>query len=266
MYLFIGIVFTLTISPLENYFSNFSSLKYLIPILIVLVIIIIVVEVKKKKHIKVNFSFNLARTESEKRTYAKKGIIVFVSLFDPRGSKAEGLSLVERENAAKNLDYRILDIENSNLRPTIEAINCHKTKIKHCWLIGTFDTKKKKGSVTYQDVFIEYLKKEKSINCDFHYGQDYAIPLDDDALICKKTYEILKKIFEETSSLGLECKDIIADYTSGIRSMAAGMILSCLHSDNDIQLMGTKYNDLAKPEGELFPIYISFEPELKVHE
>lgn len=267
LYATIGIVIGLIIVPLEDYFSNLSSLKYLIPILITLIITVIFVEIKKKKFISVKLSVNVGRTETETKRYAKKGLIVFVSLYKPiKSITAKKLSIEEIKKAANSLDYYSLDLEKSNLQPAIEAIYCHKEKLKHCWLIGTTNVSKKEGSVMYQDVLIQFLKKEKGINCDFHYGQDYAIPLDDDALVCKKTYEILTRIFEEASSFGLECKDIIADYTSGIRSMVAGMILSCLHRDNDIQLIGTRYNNIADPEGELFPIYISFEPELKVYE
>lgn len=267
LYATIGIVIGLIIVPLEDYFSNLSSLKFLIPILITLIITVIFVEIKKKKFINVKLSVNVGRTETETKRYAKKGLIVFVSLYKPiKSITAKKLSIEEIKKAANSLDYYSLDLEKSNLQPAIEAIYCHKEKLKHCWLIGTTNVSKKEGSVMYQDVLIQFLKKEKGINCDFHYGQDYAIPLDDDALVCKKTYEILTRIFEEASSCGLECKDIIADYTSGIRSMVAGMILSCLHRDNDIQLIGTRYNNIADPEGELFPIYISFEPELKVHE
>lgn len=268
LYATIGIVIGIIIMPLEKYFSNVSSLNYLIPILIALITAVIILEIKKKKSINVIMSVNVGRTEIETKRYAKKGLVVFVSLYKPikKGSTAKELSIEEIKKAAKNLDYNSLDLEKSNLQPAIEAICCHKEKLKHCWLIGTTNISKKEGSVIYQDVLIHFLTKEKGINCDFHYGQDYAIPLDDDALICKKTYEILIKIFEEAASLGLEYKDVIADYTSGIRSMVASMILSCLHRDNDIQLMGTRYNDNSEPAGEIFPIYISFEPELMVHE
>ena len=242
-----------------------SSLIYSIPLFVISLIAIFIIKIKSKRAINVDFSITTARTENEKERLAKTGLIIFVSLYKPFKSPiAEKLSLQNREKAAFEKDYQLLDLENSNLQPVIEAICSHKFALKHCWLIGTTNTEKVKGSVMYQDVLIEFLKKEKGINCDFYYGQKYAIPFEDDALICSKTYKMMQEIFKEGSSFGLESKDLIADCTGGNRSMVAGMILSCLHEDNDIQLIGTQYDAFSNPEGPLFPVYISFKPEIKV--
>lgn len=264
-----GAIFGLILGVLGNYLSgsgNLSSLKYLVPLLIILLIVILVMETRRKRLINVTLRATTRRTDSEKKAAAKKGLIAFVSLYNPLKSSTAGkLSQEEKEKAAIEKNYHVLDLENSNIQPVIEAICSHKSKLQHCWLIGTSNTEKVKGSIMYQDVLIEFLRKEKNINCNFYFGEDYAIPLDDDALICEKSYKMIKEILRTALSLGLEAKEIIADFTGGNRGMVAGMVLSCLDRDNDIQLMGTKYDSSAKPEGSLFPIHISFEPEMKSH-
>ena len=264
-----GAIFGLIIGVLGNYLSgsgSLTSLRYLVTLFIILVVIILVMETRQKRLIDVTLRVTTTRTKSEKEAAAKKGLISFVSLYDPRKSPTAGkLSPEEREKAAIEKNYHILDLENSNLQPVIEAICSHKSELQHCWLVGTTNTEKAKGSIMYQDVLIEFLRKEKGVNCEFYFGEEYAIPVDDDALICEKTYKMIKEIFGRASSFGLQVKDIIADFTGGMRSMVAGMVLSCLDRDNDIQLVGTKYNSIAQPEGPLFPIHISFEPEIKTH-
>jgi hypothetical protein len=267
LYTMNGAIFGLIIGVLGNHLSGSGSLVslwYLVPIFICLAIFIFIIETKRKRLINVALRVTTARTESEKERTAKKGLVTFVSLYNPLKSPTAGkLTPEEREKAAIEKNYHILDLENSNLQPVIEAICSHKSDLQHCWLIGTTNTEKSKGSLMYQNVLIEFLQKEKSVKCKFHFGEKYAIPIDDDALICEKTYKMIRDIFDKTPSFGLHVKDVIADFTGGIRSMVAGMVLSCLDRDNDIQLVGTKYNRIAQPEGPLFPIHISFEPEIK---
>lgn len=268
LYAINGAVVGLILGILGNYLSGSGSLitlPYLFPIFLLLDLLILYSELKRRKLINVSLKIITARNEYEKKQFSRKGIISFVSLYDARFSPiAKNLSQEQKEEAARKRDYHTLDLENTNMRPVIEAICSHKdAPLEHCWLIGTTEVETGKGSTMYQDVLVEFLKKEKGIRSKFHYGEGYSIPIQDDALICEKTYNKIKEIFKEASLYGLEGKDLIADFTGGIRSMTAGMILSCLHSDSDVQLIGTKYDASAKPVGPLFPVYIAFEPEIE---
>lgn len=270
LYVLNGAFFGLILGVLGNKFSGSGSLtsfSYLIPLLLISGITTLILEARRKRFIDVTLKATTLRTEQEKESSARKGLIALVSLYNPiKKADKPDLSQQEREEAANRKDYKTLDLETSNLQTVIEAICSHRYALQHCWLIGTTDSENTKGSIIYQDALIEFLRKEKGINCNFHYGKDYAIPLDDDALICEKTYRMIKRILIEASAFGIEGKDIIADYSGGFRSMVSGMILAYLHGDNDIQLMGTKYDVFARPKGPLFPINISFEPEIKTHE
>lgn len=266
LYIVNGFVFGLIMGVLGNYLSgagSLFSLKFLIPAALLLVLVIGLVELQRKRLINVHLRVSTSRTTAEKEKSARRGIIVLVSLYNPLKSSTAGkLSIEDREKAALNKDYKILDLEHSNLQPAIEGITSHRSQLEFCWLIGTTDAEHRRGSVMYLETLVEFLKREKDLSCTFFYGEDYAIALQDDVSVCYKTYQTVLRILTASAKLGLQGKDIIADYTGGIRSMVAGMVLACLHRDYDIQLMGTKYDATAKPTGELFPLHISFEPEM----
>lgn len=208
----------------------------------------------------------ILRTPTEKQTHARRGEIVFVSLYTPRkGSRAENLSSEERLAAAKACDYQALDLENSNLQPAIEAITTHASRLEHCWMVSTTAADvNRHGSFPYVPVLTRYLREVCGLNCQFH-GEDndrYAIPLDDDALVMVKTHELIETIFKEAEKYGLSGQEIVADFTGGFRSMTLAMILACLDGSRDIQFLGTHYNERGEPAQGLFPVLFDFEAKL----
>lgn len=204
------------------------------------------------------------RTKDECQAHASRGLIVFVSLYNPiKSERAKKLTTDQRREAAERADYRTLDIEKSNLQTAIKAVVSHSSKLEHCWLVAT--TAKDKSipiSLIYVGALVAFLEKEKGVKCKFHYGPKYAVPLDDDALVCPKTYELIKNIFKEARELGLGPRDMLADFTGCPRSMTLGMILACLDADQDIQFIGTRYDGEGRPIGDIFPVIFSFEPKL----
>jgi hypothetical protein len=206
------------------------------------------------------------RTEGEAKIYARKGFIGFVPLYTPgRNSPANQLSREEKAEAIENLNFERLYLQDSNLWPTIKAIISHSSKLEHCWLLST-QGRNTSGSLPYARLLAEYLEQCQGIdNCEFHFGGDYTISLDDDALVPEKTYDLIRRVLEEaTTRYQIEPKDLIADMTTGVRSMTLGMFLACLGSERDIEFMGTFYDDEGRPTGELTPIIFSFEPDVKV--
>lgn len=154
------------------------------------------------------------------------------------------LSQKEKKQALKNKNYKRLDLENSNLGHNIEAILAHSHNLAHCWIVGSYcEDKSIPSSTDYTEVLIEYLREEKGITCEFHYGKEYAVSLDSDALICEKTYNLTTHIYKEARKrYKLKAKDIIADVTGGLKSMNLGMVMACMHEDQEIQIIGGKYN------------------------
>jgi hypothetical protein len=118
------------------------------------------------------------------------------------------------------------------------------------------------GSRPYAPLLAAYLRQQ-GLKCKFHYGQPYCISLDDDALVLSKTYDQVQHIFQQAARLGLNPQELVADITTGVRSMTLGMVLACLNGDQDVEFIGTHYDAQGRPVGDLFPIIFSFEPTLE---
>lgn len=200
------------------------------------------------------------------RDYGRQGFVGFVPIYRPlSGSPGHALSSEARQLAIQNADFDSLYLEQSNLEPTIRAICAHRHHLKHCWLLATVGSTAA-GSLPYAELLAKYLMERKGLKCNFYYGDDqYTISLDDDVLVLSNTYDLVKKIFTEIKQLyQLKPKDIVADISTGFRSMTLGMVLACLDKEQDIEFMGTHYDELGAPiRGDLTPIIFSFEPDVK---
>jgi hypothetical protein len=203
------------------------------------------------------------RSPEEAKQYARRGFVGFVPLYTPkRGTAADSLSVEQRKEAVEALDFDRLQVRDSNLQPTIEAIVSHASQLEQCWLLATRGDDVP-GSLPYAPLLAEYLRQRERVNCQFHYGEAYTISLDDDALVLSKTYDQVRRVFREATEKRISRRDIVADITTGVRSMTLGMVLACLDRDQDIEFVGTRYNEKGTPKGDLFPIIFSFEPFLE---
>lgn len=206
------------------------------------------------------------RTAGDAERYARRGYVGFVPLYKPlRHSAANQLSVEQRLEAAKNLDFDALDIANSNLQPTVQAISTHAARLGHCWLLSTACADPSApGSQPYVRLLAEYLRQVKNLRCHFHYGEPrYCVPLDDDSLVLSKTYDHVRDIFIEAEKLGIGPQEIIGDVTTGTRSMMLGIALACLDQDHDFEFVGTRYNEEGQPTGALLPVIYSVEAQPK---
>jgi hypothetical protein len=205
------------------------------------------------------------RTPVDRRTHARRGLIVFVSLYRPMGKDGSQLPPDEWVKAAQAGDYTALDLPHSNLFPAITSITSHQHRLEHCWLIATAGNSQQPGSVTYAPVLARYLQEEAGLTDCHFYGAEsdsLAVSLDDDALVASKTRDLVNRIFRQAEQLGLQDREIAADFTGCPRSMALGMFLACLDRNRDIQFVGTHYDDQGRPTGDLFPVLFAFEPEM----
>ena len=200
------------------------------------------------------------RRPEDAALYARRGLVGFVSLYNNPGK----LPPDELQAAIDQLDFAQLQLEKSNLQPMLYAIQAHAVQLQHCWLIATVG-KQASGSLPYAKVMAEYLRQEKGLQCGFHYGESFAVSLDDDTDVLQRTYDLLvKKVFKEATRANLAPQDLVADFTAGIRSMTLGMVLACLDKERDIEFVGTPYGEDGCPiKEELTPIIFSFEPQLK---
>jgi hypothetical protein len=203
------------------------------------------------------------RSPDEAKRYARRGFVGFAPLYTPKhGTPAENLTIEERLAAVEGLDFVRLHLWESNLQPTLEAILSHKDRLEHCWLLATRG-EEVAGSLPYARLLAEYLRSQEGVRCQFHYGEEYTISLNDDALVLSKTYDQVRQVFQEAAQMGIPPSEMVADITTGVRSMTLGMILACLDRDQDIEFVGTHYDAQGRPTGDLFPIIFNFEPVMQ---
>lgn len=193
--------------------------------------------------------------------YARQAFVGFVSLYTPSyRSSAATLTLEQQRQALESLDFEALDIEASNLAPTIQAITCHASRLEHCWLLATM-TQSGASSLSYANLLAQYLRTVKGLNCAFHYGMDYSIPLDDDVVVVQRTYNKVSEVFREAQEMGIPAAEMVVDVTAGTRSMVLGMILASLEGDQDVEVVGTAYDYRGAPQGELSPMIVQFKAQ-----
>lgn len=200
------------------------------------------------------------RTEDYPR-YARKGIIAFVPAHIlHKVPSEEQKSRQEYLLAAEQGDYKSLDFERSSFQPLVQAIMIHRSSLEHCWLISTGG---QNGSRRYTDAFINFLRTEKGLqNCQFHDPNLYMIEPNDDEALIRKVRDMIDLIYRDAKkNYQLDSRNMIADFTNGLRSTSAGMILSCLDGARDVQFIGTHYDDDGKPTGELLPMLFRFEAQ-----
>ena len=259
----VGLTFGVLISILANWLSD--QWAQWIPALLILLgvstIIAVVLYLREPANpIKVAIRSPITiHNEMDAKQYARQGFVGFVPLFTPRwNSPASKLTLKERRAAILASDFALLDIENSNFMPTVEAIVSHGSRLKHCWLIATI-SEESTGTLEYAPLLIDYLKKKHNITCEFYSGEDFTINLETDAEVPRRIYDQVVKAFADADAKGLQPQDLVVDVTTGIRSMALGATLACLDAEHDIEFVGTAYDASGNPTGPLYPIIFSFE-------
>lgn len=199
------------------------------------------------------------RSAEESERYARRAYLGFVPLYTPqRNSTALQLTPEERQAAAEALEFDRLDLERSNFWPTVLAIKSHASHLERCWLLTT-SGENAEDTQTYARLLAEFLKQRMNLRCDFVYDERYCIPLDDDALVLKKTYDQVRRVFAEAEAAGIGSSEMLADITTGTRSMSLGIVLACLDGNHDIQFVGTRYDASGRPAGTPFPIIYSVE-------
>jgi hypothetical protein len=227
---------------------------------------IVLLWLKWRQNLEVDIDVDPIRDETAERQHAQRGLIVFLSLYRRLAGKAKSLTDEQVYHAAMNLDYKTLDLENTantTLGHQIKAIKSHLSKLEHCWIVCTRATGAGKAqSLNYAPVFVEYIKREVAPHLQMHHGADYSVELDDDAIVCRDTYRLIKKIYKEAKQFGLKKQELITDITGGFRAITIGAVLACLDKDVDIQYVGTIYNAEGNPTDEAFPMIVQYQPEL----
>lgn len=208
------------------------------------------------------------QAESDKASYQRRGLIVFLSIYTPRNRSELQTQIAQIWQAIDQGHHAKLDFENSNFAPLITAITSHREKLQHCWIISTLPedldhSKLPNGSSLFVAPVIAHLQHNCGMgNCTFHAGAQYQMPMTEDSLKPERTRVLMTQVYTEAQKLGLNHHDLVADITSCTRDMVLGMILGCLQSDCDVQFVGTHYVNGIPQKGSLVPYVFPFEAKI----
>jgi len=259
-------VLTVLSNVLFKWLENFMQQYMVWSVVIFIVIIIAHFAIKWRQNVDVDLDVDPIRDETAQKQLARKGLIIFLSLYRQLPGKAQPLTPQQINLAAKNCDYKTLglaDTTGTTFGHQINAIKAHISKLQHCWIICTRTAGEgKHQSLDYVPVFVEFIQKEVAPNLQMHYGKKYSVLLDDDAIVCRNAYNLVKSIYKKARKLKIKQDEIITDITGGFRAITVGAILGCLDKAEDIQYIGADYDEGGNPTGEMFPMIVQYKPEI----
>lgn len=212
----------------------------------------------RRPTVAVRFGMQIPLHAEDYPVYARRGLIAMVpALGHPKVPFAERKDRLELLQAAQEGGYADLDFERSTFEPLILAAGIHRSRLEHCWLIATTG---EGGSFAFAPALIEYLRREKGLaGCAFHVE---TVDLNDDEALLRKVRDRVDRVLKSAAAEhGLPPGEIIADFTNGPRSIAAGLLLGCLDGQRDVQFIGTQYTD-GIPTGSLKPMLFRFEAQV----
>lgn len=268
-------IFALMIAGIFREFSaNYLAQKlsvsdsFIFILFIVFLSILIIWFLHFRKKLAVDINVDVLKEDYQKKENAHRGLVLILSPFTPYGKLAQFKqnNPEEYNKAMEDLDIDSLNLDDtsqSNFGHAVVALKAHKEKLEHVWLIcSSSSSGKTSQSIDYAPLLERYIQKKINNKVKVHYGNSYTVLLDEDSSVCRQSFKIIKKIYKEAKKFGLKTKDMITDVTGGVKSINIGAILACLNRDEDIQIIGTTYDEDGKIKGESFPMIIEYKPSL----
>ncbi len=241
-----------------------DSIMFFSAVVIISIIVFIFLHYRKKYSVEIHTY--VLKEEHEKAEKAQRGLVLLLTPLNSFNS----LQVYKSENPEKyekaiiEMDLDVLNLEDtsrSNYGHLITALKAHQTMLEHVWLIcsrSKLDLTVQ--SLNYAPLMEKFIIERINKKIKVHYGLEYSVLLDDDSSVCRASFDLTKKIYKEAKKLKIKTKEIITDATGGTKSISTGVILACLNKDENIQLIGTAYDDNGKPKGEPYPVVIQYAP------
>lgn len=174
-------------------------------------------------------------------THKHRGLILMLSPFWHRRDKTDEIAgLMEMLKAGVDKQTLRTYTFHSNWGPLIVALERHKPKLAHCWVICTKDTedsdpkKVQKGSVHQFKDFERVVQYFAGDHVKCHKG---FVEGGVDASHVQSTAHVVHLIYRDAATYGLEEEDVVADFTGGTSAMTAGMILATLDEKRHIEYL-----------------------------
>lgn len=262
-------IMTLALSRLPEIPTEVIDKKILNVISLVLIILVFVAwriyEHSRQRKLAALLSFEINKDTKPPNA---KGLIVMLSPYDPRLRQDEAsypldiervhssIERVRREDTSKltQADFDAINIEQSNLRPQIEAVKYHKQTLKDVWMIVSKDSK------DTRDIFMKYvqLNYNNSIQLHTHIGKD---ELCTDSWNYRRIWEFGEKIFRESGYSGY---GIIADITGGTKMMSVALAMACIPPGRRMQYIYSGRDEFGNPlaRGAIDPVLVDVDPIL----
>lgn len=208
-----------------------------------------------EKNAKVDCKSILLDTERKKNAEARRGLLVFLSLYSltqdgkekwkksygyyPDDDKERFNNDVNKMN--ENKDYKGMLIDEpglTNFGTTTKAIITHLNKLQSLWIISTESKNDpKNGSKKYRDTYLVYLQDTINKEQEIHINAYNTISVDEDSKIVEETSNLLSRIYKLAKKRGISSKEIIVDVTPGTVSMTTGAVLGSIGRERDIEIM-----------------------------
>lgn len=160
-------------------------------------------------------------------------------------------------SALKNADLSSLPLDEGTLGigHTIRILKTYPT-LKEVFLIGT------ESSVEAVGLLRKYLSANDILpGCKIFAQAEHTVHGVEDTQMVEEAFRITRAIFEglrEQKRYQPTKSRILVDVTGGVRGMSIGALLACVRPDQDIHVIGSKYDAAGNIKGS-FPMVISFE-------
>lgn len=173
----------------------------------------------------------------------------------------------EFKDALKSADLGRLPITaaTQSIGQTARLVDTYRDSLQELFLISTVS---KNGASSLDSVpllrkYAETLNPKLVI----HGEAEYAVSLDEDTQVAEGAHEVTRRIFaalKRDKRYKPDDSAILVDVSGGPRSMTIGVLLACLRPEQDLHLVGTRYDPAGNPDSAAaFPMVIHFEPELR---
>jgi hypothetical protein len=184
-----------------------------------------------------------------------KGLILLIS---PYRTRVQGedfnqqFKLLSTPNqATKESDFTLLDLEQSNLKPQLRAIAYHHKTLQEVWLICS------EQSFAAGNLLREYVRVVYGERITVHHHESYTVnPYFDDQL-CR----VAENIF---ASSDIKPRAMIADITGGLATMSVSLAMACVAPGRRMQYMEAPRDERGEPlmTSETAPIELDYDPVL----
>lgn len=167
--------------------------------------------------------------------------------------------------ASADLERLPLSPATQSIGQTVRLIDTYRDSLTELFLITTIS---KTGSSSFESLpLLKKYAEQHNPGLIIHGEKELAVSLDEDTQVAESAHAVARRIFDRLQREKRYDPDgsaILVDVTGGPRSMTVGVLLACLRPEQDLHLVGSRYDAAGNPDpASSFPMVIHFEPDLR---